>query len=225
MPSMYRRTLVATAVLALAGLLASPAQATFIEDPDPGGEKFYIFKPATGSTSFCGFVSANQDCTAGLDDDLEVNVTTNTGVKTGDGYATIKPDTGVLTTLTFTPENPGEFGDFSFEGQPLADVTEANPITVTVLDNQGNPSQIFTFFGMNKNANFDRIGIVSIDDETIKEVTISFASGFKEVKHIDFSLATSNLTPTPEPATLLLLGSGLVGAGIFGRKRLARKQS
>ena len=38
-----------------------------------------------------------------------------------------------------------------------------------------------------------------------------------------FSMA--EVTPTPEPATLLLLGSGLVGAGIFGRKRLARKQS
>ena len=90
--------------------------------------------------------------------------------------------------------------------------------------------QIFTFFGQSANANFDRIGIVSMgfpDDETIKEVTISFASGFKEVKHIDFSFGrvTSNITPTPEPATLLLLGSGLVGAGIFGRKRLARKQS
>ena len=226
MPSMYRRALVATAVLALAGLLASPAQATFIVDLDPGGEKFYIFKPADGSMSFCGFVGDNQDCAPGLDDDLEVNVTTNTGITTGDGYANIKSNTNaLLTTLKFTPENPGEFGDFSFEGQPLADVTENNPITITVLDNQGHPAQSFTFFPLNKNANFDRIGIVSIDDETIKEVTISFLSGFKEVKHIDFSLATSNLTPTPEPATLLLLGSGLVGAGIFGRKRLARNQS
>ena len=100
-----------------------------------------------------------------------------------------------------------------------------------MIDNQGNGPQVFTFFGQDKNANFDRIGIVSLDypdNETIKEVTISFASGFKEVKHIDFSAAldaTSNITPTPEPATLLLLGSGLAGAGIFGRKRLARKQS
>jgi hypothetical protein len=39
------------------------------------------------------------------------------------------------------------------------------------------------------------------------------------------NVGTLTLVPTPEPTTWLLLGSGLAGAGIFGRKRLARKQS
>src|SRR5262245_31660492 len=100
------RTLIATSVVVLAALLASPAQATFIIDPDPGGAKFFIDKPADGSTSFCGVVGKNQACTAAIND-LEVDVTTDVGVQTGNGFANIKPNNkdDVLTTLTFTPEN------------------------------------------------------------------------------------------------------------------------
>jgi hypothetical protein len=116
---MHLRAVVATAVLALAALLASTAQATFIRDPDPGGEKFFIDQPANPSTSFCGVVSGNTGCTGGLDD-LEVNVTTNIGVQTGNGYANIKPadKDALLTTLTFALENPDEFGTFRSVANP-----------------------------------------------------------------------------------------------------------
>jgi len=156
------RNLVTMSIASLAGLLASPAQATFIVDPDPGGQKFYIDKPDNGATSFCGVVGTNQGCQAGLNDD-EVNVATDVGVQTGSGYANIKPDNNndLLTTLTFTPENPNIFSDFSFRGQPVEDVTSTNPVVIRVLDGQNNPVQIFNFFGFNANADFDRIGVFS----------------------------------------------------------------
>ena len=63
------------------------------------------------------------------------------------------------------------------------------------------------------------------DNETINEVTISFASGFKEVKQVDFSFAfgvtPTSITPVPELRDLLLVGTGLASAGA-GAKALVR---
>lgn len=38
----------------------------------------------------------------------------------------------------------------------------------------------------------------------------------------EFTTASFQVVPAPEPATLLLLGSGLIGLGVFGRKRMKR---
>jgi hypothetical protein len=112
--------------------------------------------------------------------------------------------------VVFTPADPNLFGDFSFRGQ-LNDAADGT-VTVTVQDNQGHFPQIFTFDGLGKNKDFGRIGIISLDGETIKSVTLT--SDFKEVKQIEFSQAPG----VPDSgATAMLLGSGLAAIGLVRR--------
>ncbi len=192
-------------IAALTGALILSASATFIVDPDPGGQKLFIDVANKNVSDFEGFVGANNSSAP------HVDIHTTGPVDTGSGFANIKPiKDGSLTELIFTPENPNLFADFSFRGQ-LNDAAEGT-VAVTVQDNQGNPAQIFILTGLGTNADFAWQGIISLDGETIASVTLT--SDFKEVKQIEFSFAPG----VPDNGTTaMLLGSGLAAIGLLRR--------
>jgi PEP-CTERM motif len=199
------------------GTMTVPAHASFIIDPNPGGDKFFIDIANHNVSSFSGNVTTNNTGPV-------VGVTTSGTVDTGAGYANITPNTGLLTDLVFTPANTALFNDFSFRGQ-LASDGFSGTVDVIVTD-QANATWTLHFTGLDgPNTDFARIGVVSLDGETIKTVEIltpfSATSGqesFKEVKQIDFSYA--NGSPVPEPNSLTLLGLGLIASAFALRRRV-----
>jgi VPDSG-CTERM motif len=192
-------------IAALTAALTLSASATFIVDPDPGGEKLFIDVANKNVSDFEGFVGANNSSAP------HVDIHTTGNVNTGSGFANIKPvHNGSLSELIFTPENANLFADFSFRGQLEGDAN--GTVTVVVQDNQGNPAQTFTLTGLGANADFARQGIISLDGETIQSITLM--SDFKEVKQIEFSFARG----VPDGgATVMLMGAGLSALGIVRR--------
>lgn len=192
-------------ILSILLLSNSNANANFIVDPNPGGDKFFNGAANKDVASFTGNVG-------GQNSGPEVTVTTTQNVDTGAGFANITPVKGTtLSSLTFTPQNPNLFEDFSFRGQ----LASSGNVTVTVQDNQGDSPQTFTFSIAKANQDFDRIGIIAKagSNETIKSVTISNAS-FNQVKQVEFSAV-------PLPASVWLFGSALAGLGVFNRRKQA----
>jgi hypothetical protein len=151
-------------------------------------------------------------------------------INSGAGFATIKPDTGTLTSLTFTPQTfngiPGNklFIDFATNGQLAGPGKTPETFTLSVVALEPNgTTKTFTFTEtIQANSNgaypFD-FAVIGQNGETIQSVTFSAPNGIKESKQTEFSLAQA----VPEPATMTLALSGIACAGLAGLRALRRR--
>jgi hypothetical protein len=198
---------------------SSAAHATFIIDLSCGQSK------CAGGTDFFNDAPAKHDVstftgTVGGHTGTAVTVDTIGNIDTGAGFSTITPTSGAtLTSLTFTPTDDTLFTDFSFRGQ-LAPVGDTGVINVAWTDSN-NLSGTLQFTGIpGPDTDFNRLGIVSNDGETLKSVVITTAAGesFDEFKQVQFS--ASSIPPSiPEASTWAMMLLGFVGLGYAGYRR------
>lgn len=217
-----------TGAVVLSAISTASALPVFQIGSEDGSElKFYINKPSLdfAGTGFYGSVGVNNS-------NQDVDVLTNTAVTVGNGYANIKPDTGVLNSLTFTPTSATAYDGFFFRGQVNAfdcgkrcDSTPFDgKVYATVTDNLGNIENL-TFTGVADNSDFATLGFNSIlVGHSIKSVTI-YLDGtgfFKEFKQVDFSPAAISAVPEASTWAMMMLGFFGVGFLAYRRKKQGR---
>ena len=206
--------LTAAILIGLAGTgISTPASASFVIGPEPTGttELMLFLGGENATTSLTGNIGSQNSS-------LTTAITTNTAVDAANGFANIKPDTGTLTTLTFTPTNSSQFRDFFFLGQLNGQGNAVGTVNVSVTDSAGLTFSGPSFsFSNQANQDFASFGVFSNDGETIKSVTIDSSAGFKEVKQIVFSPAT--VRAIPEPSTWAMMVLGFFGIGFMAYRR------
>jgi len=190
-------SLIAVVVFSVTTAKADSVTFTIGNNPQSNEENILLNSGATGVTVF-GLTNQTQL-------QVQFSSTTDTLVEPSSGQARVEALDGLVNNITISIPN-GTFSDVilnPFFGSGTADVT-------VVTSN----NQTFTFsYSLSNGENF--LTIVADPGTRIFSVTVSAPGGFTDLRQPRISGAEANV---PEPATMLLFGSGLLGLGAAFRK-------
>ena len=173
---------------------------TIGNNPQPNEENIML---NTGTSGASVFGTTNQSNIM-----VQFSSITDSLTEPANGQARVEPVDGLLNNITISIPG-GSFGDLivnPFFGSGTATVTAVSTTNVTSTFSYalGNGQNFLTIIDTNG---------------TLSSVTISAPGGFQDLRQPRISGAQLVTEAVPESATLLLLGSGLLGLGWSLRKK------